>query len=293
MLTAFIYTDIVVIMELKRVKALRRNASTYSLFFLIWASIGVFFVTLIYLTNEWGADPTEYWYLSRTLLYSYCLMPANAIIDFEICVTWIDLYDRTSKMSKSSSRMIKVLRVFLRLIAFIMSVGFTWWVSKGGLIVLMTTALMPVFAGGFANLIGGYLITKTLCPDKKDVANPNWKVAEAIRRAVRHASGAKLMELISLLGMVATGRHPQLGYTYPWFRFLWHAGFVLGKFAWLQYIIYGSRKHLKKFANESSSAYFGFSTIGLNKTLTTASSKMSSASSAISSRSSAAPAEKD
>jgi hypothetical protein len=87
MLTAFIYTDIVVIMELKRVKALRRNASTYSLFFLIWASIGVFFVTLIYLTNEWGADPTEYvsvlcWEKNSTLRrsafvwHSHHLLPA-------------------------------------------------------------------------------------------------------------------------------------------------------------------------------------------------------------------------
>jgi hypothetical protein len=58
---------------------------------------------------------------------------------------------------------------------------------------------------------------------------------------------------------------------------------------WLHYLIYGSRKHLKKYASENASAYFGFSTIGLNKTMTTASSRMSSiASSRMSTRSSVA-----
>lgn len=223
-------------------------------------------------------------------------MPANAIVDFEICVTWVDLYDRTNKMSKSTSRAIKALRVFLRIIAFIMSVGFAVWsvTATPTLFSLLAISTLPALIGGTFLFIGGFLIVRTLCPDKKDVANPNYKVSQAIRRAVKHCTGAKLMELVALAGMIVTARHPAIGYTYPCFNSLYFFGYTTRSLGWIQYLIYGSRKHLKRFANESSSAYFGFSTIGLNKTLTTASSKLSStASSAVSTRSSAAPAEKD
>jgi len=124
--------------------------------------------------------------------------------------------------------------------------------------------------------IAGYLITKTLCPNKKDTANPNWKVASAISRGVKHTMGAKVLEIIALLGMGLTGKHPVLGYTYGFFNiiFFWFYGFRM--WGWLHYIIYGSRKHLKKYASENASAYFGFSTIGLNKTSTRLSSAVSS-----------------
>jgi len=252
----------------------------------------LFFYSLLYTTNVWDGDKTEFWYYSlKGIIPAYFLMPANAIIDFEICVTWIDLYDRTSKMSKSTSRTIKALRIFLRLLGFIMSIVFgLWMMLSGSWLSMVAGGLMPIFFGFFANVIGGHLITKTLCPDKKDVANPNWKVAEAIRRAVKHAIGGHLLHLLGLVGQIATTRHPQLGYTYYLFVVVWMLGFIVGKFGWLQYIVYGSRKHLKRFASDSSSSYFGFSTIGLNKTLTTASSKMSSV---VSTRSSAAPVEKD
>ncbi len=90
----FIYTDISVIVELIRVKAMKFNATAYSLFFLLWAAFSLFFTHLIYLLNTLDADKAEYWYASRTVLFTYALLPVNVIIDFEIGVTWIDLYDR-------------------------------------------------------------------------------------------------------------------------------------------------------------------------------------------------------
>jgi len=231
----------------------------------------------------------EFWYHSRTILFTYFLMPFNVIIDFEIGVTWIDLYDRTNKMSKSSSRFIKALRWILRLVAFIMSFGFILFVAFGGMMNLLVSALAPSVVGLFFVAIAGYLITKTLCPSKKDTANPNWKVAAAIRRGVKHTIGSKIIEVIALLGMGVSGKHPALGYTYGYFNilFFWFSTFRL--WGWLHYLIYGNRKHLKKYSTENASAYFGFSTIGLNKTVTSYSSRMSSAaSSRMSTRSSVA-----
>ena len=123
--------------------------------------------------------------------------------------------------------------------------------------------------------IGGPLILKTLCPDKKDVANPNWKIAEAIRRSVKHGIGTKVLELLALTGMAFSGRNPTIGYIYGACSFLYWFSTTIRMWGWLQYVIYGSRKHLKKYASARSSSYFGFSTIGLNKTLTTASSRAS------------------
>jgi hypothetical protein len=124
--------------------------------------------------------------------------------------------------------------------------------------------------------IAGFLITKTLCPNKKDTANPNWKVAAAISRGVKHTIGAKILEIIALLGMGFTGKHPTLGYTYGYFNILYFWFTTFRMWGWLHYLIYGSRKHLKKYASENASAYFGFTTIGINAASTRISSVVSS-----------------
>eukprot|EP00578_Thalassiosira_sp_NH16_P011229 CAMPEP_0181111324 /NCGR_PEP_ID=MMETSP1071-20121207/19209_1 /TAXON_ID=35127 /ORGANISM="Thalassiosira sp., Strain NH16" /LENGTH=375 /DNA_ID=CAMNT_0023195199 /DNA_START=185 /DNA_END=1312 /DNA_ORIENTATION=- len=262
LILCFIFTDVVIIRELNRVKALKWNAATYSLFFLLWAAVAIFFVDLIYIFNFWDLDRKEYWYMSRTVLFTYALMPANVIIDFEIGVTWIDLYDRTNKMSKSTSRYLKVLRYALRTIAFIMSFGFIIWVSLGGILNLLVSALMPSVVGMIFIAIGGHLIVKTLCPDVKDVRNSNWKVAASIRRAVKHGVGGKMLEIMGLVGMGRTSRDPFLGYTYGYFNALFFFAYMFRMWAWLHYLIYSSRKHLKKYKNKNASAYFGFATIG-------------------------------
>ena len=56
----FVYTDVCVIRELFRVKALKWNATCYTLFFMLWAGVSLVFVNLIYLLNTWDADKTEY-----------------------------------------------------------------------------------------------------------------------------------------------------------------------------------------------------------------------------------------
>jgi hypothetical protein len=108
------------------------------------------------------------------------------------------------------------------LIAFTISFGFLMFIAFGGMMSLLTSALAPSVAAIVFISIAGHLISKTLCPNKKDTANPNWKVAAAIRRGVNHTLGARILEIIALLGMGATGKHPVLGYTYPYFNVLFH-----------------------------------------------------------------------
>ena len=111
------------------------------------------------------------------------------------------------------------------------------------------------------------------------IPNPNWRVAEAIRRAVKHAVGAKFLEIIALCGQIMTIRNPQLGYVYPWFVFLYCFANAFRMWGWLNYLIHGSRKHLRR-------SLVGFSTIGLQKSI------VSTASNFVSTRS-VAPPERD
>ena len=236
----FIYTDVAVIKELVRVKALKWNATTYSLFWLLYCSFGLFAVDLIYLFNTWDADKTEFWYRIRSIFFSYFLILPNVIIDFEVGVTWIDLYDRTNRMSKSTSKVLKGFRWSLRAVALGLTLAFYFMAKSGGMLNLLISALGPSVAGMIFVTIGGRLIVRTLCPDHKDVANPNWKVAEAIRRAVKQAAGAHFLEALALIGMAVTGRHPQLGYLYGLFCALYFFSYVFRMWGWLHYLIYGA-----------------------------------------------------
>lgn len=239
-----IYTDIAVIKELVRVKALKWNATTYSLFILLWTSFGLLCVDLIYLFNMWDADKTEFWYRTREMFFTYCIVVINIIVDFEVGVTWIDLYDRTNRMSKSTSKVLKGLRWGLRSVALALTLTFFFMAKSGGILNLLISALGPSVVGMIFVTIGGRLIARTLCPDKKDVANPNWKIAEAIRRAVKHAAGTHFLQMIGLVGMAVTGRHPQLGYLYGLFCALYFFSHAVRMWAWLHYLIYGMSRRL-------------------------------------------------
>jgi len=290
MCLAFIYTDGVVLRELVRAKALKWNATAYSLVAMFIYATSMFFISMIYFLNNWDRDVIEFWYNSRALLFVYLKAPFEVIVDFEICLTWIDLYDRTQKMSKNSSRALNVLRWSMRLIAVGVAIASYYMTRFGGIVGLLTTNMFSPILGGIFTLIGGNLIIKVLCPNNKDVANPNWIIASSIRRAVNNGIICSFFLIFGLGGMTLTVRHPLYGHSYGWFCTCYFCMTVVRIWNWLQYIICGSRKHLKKFSTEQSSSYFGFSTIGLNKTLTNVSSRLSSAakSSVLSSKSSAA-----
>ena len=180
-------------------------------------------------------------------------------------------------MSKNSSKALKVMRWSFRLIAVAVAIFCYFAARFGGIVGTLTTQMLSPIIGSITSVIGGYLITKTLCPNNKDVANPNWMIASSIRRAVRNGLICKFFEVFGLAGMYTTLRHPQLGYAYGWFCTFYFLTNPIRMWNWLQYLIYGSRKHLAKYSTAASSSYFGFSTIGLNKTMTSASSRMSSA----------------
>ena len=280
---ACIYTTAIVLRELIRVKALKWNATATSLFSMIWLALGSSCCGLIYTLPYWGLDRKEFWWESRSVFFVWFTGPGNVVVDFEIVATWIDLYDRTKKMSKSTSRNLKVLRAILRLLAaFEICMGYI--INMGNsLFALLVQAIGPSVVGFILIGIGGRLIVKTICPDRKDISNPNWKVAESIRRATLHTMGARFIEVVGLLGMAVTAKHPALGYLYGLFNAVYWLGYILRLWAWLHYSIYANRKFLKSYSSENASAYFGFLTIGLRTMFTKRSSVVGTRSSAMSS----------
>lgn len=284
---SYLITACIVIRELKRAKAFKFNATGICLVLSnITCLVALLYQIFVYEHNVWDGDTDEWIYNNRLLAYGLVIIPSALLIDTEITVTWIDLYDRTQKMSKSTSKNIKILRYALRVFGLSFSFGLAIYSLFGAYVNMFIASLLPPLLDVSIVWIGSHLITKTLCPDRKDVSNPNWKVSEAIRRGANHAIGASIGQLVIMASMTVAMRNPVIG---QWVMIVvgsWMFLYMVRLWAWLQYLIYGNRKHLQAYASHGSSSYFGFSTIGLNKTVTTMSSK---ASSVISSRSMAAP----
>jgi hypothetical protein len=66
-------------------------------------------------------------------------------------------------------------------------------------------------------------------------------------------------------------------------NFFYFFGYLFRVWSYISYIITGNRKHLRKYEGDQVSGFFGLSTIGLNKTITKASSAFSSRASSVAS----------
>lgn len=278
---AGIHTNVLVSTELFKNKALKMNATTYALIFSFFGFIAVGCSHLQYWLNTWDMEP-EYFYNRRAYIFlglNACAIPA----DTEIGCTWIDLVDRTQKMSKSTSRNLKILRTVISILGVAISAIFIHGILSGSIKSLLVQAVYPtVFSMAFI-IVAGFLIVRTICPNLKDSSNPNWKVAQSIVRTTKHSVMGKCSELIGLFGMMNTAKRPHLAYAYAIMNFFYFFGYLFRVWSYISYIITGNRKHLRKYEGDQVSGFFGLSTIGLNKTITKASSAFSSRASSVAS----------
>jgi hypothetical protein len=251
------------------------NATTYALFFSFFGALANGLVWVIYWINTWDFEP-EYYYNRRGYVFVYgmnmCFIPCDA----EIGCTWIDLVDRTQKMSKSTSRTLKILRWVVRIIGLAVTGWLVNGILSGSIGSLLNSAVYPSAVSAVFISIAGFLIVRTICPNLKDTSNPNWKVATSIVRTTKFSVLGKMIEIISLFGMMMTAKRPYTSYAYGFFNALYFWGYLFRIWAYISYIVAGNRKHLKKYEGDTVSGFFGLSTIGLNKTVTRASSAFSS-----------------
>jgi len=271
---ACLHTNILVSLELAKNKALKMNATTYALIFCFLGALSNGLIWLVYWLNTWDLEP-EYYYNRRGYIFiglNSCFLTA----DTEVGCTWIDLVDRTQKMSKSSSRSLKVLRWLVRFAGLGITGVTLYGLFSGSITNLLKAGMIPGICSGVFILIAGFLIIRTICPNMKDTSNPNWKVAKSIERTTKYAVLGKLLELVGALGMLNTAKHPLTSFAYAFFNPIYFWGYLFRMWAYISYIIAGNRKHLKKYESDRVSGFFGLSTIGLNKTITRASSAFNS-----------------
>lgn len=107
----------------------------------------VLVTTFPVLTFDRGADKTEFWYTRRKVLFVFGIAPAGIFADFEIGVMWIDFYDRTAHMCKRTSKKLKILRAFIRLLMVLITIGYFIGANSGGLAGMLLSAVFPTVAG--------------------------------------------------------------------------------------------------------------------------------------------------
>lgn len=260
---------------------LKLNNSCVALFSLIVKEIGVIIRGICYFTYRLSWDPNSSIFKFAHMFFPFLETPFGYFMRYEIVCIWLDLLEKSIKMSKNSSTTLKIVKLLTRLwglftlviIAFINMPGISaglgvLWYAK--LKTFMVNAQAP-FLGGVCAFIAPVLV-RMLCKDMRDVTHPNWKAAAAVRRT---AFGEVLMQIFLpganniLMGrsMSIWADTPNYGECLVQIMFFY---MHISDAEWLGYLLFAHRKHLNVSDGSSNkiSNFFGFSTLGLNGSVT-------------------------
>lgn len=228
----------------------------------------------------------------RNVMYDNVYYKADSVapffmvfIMFESFTTWFDLWQKSTSMSKRSSKLVTVIKVILRL--FVLTYA-TFWGMMHFELLDVTEVMTPIQNSAQWSIIAlcavtAPLISRLLCKDMSDVTNPNWKAASAIRSTALLVVLAPLVfnlvvQFFSRTGFfVAYAQHMNTTSVYTLFLMV-----LVNTFGWYQYLQFAHRRYMGEVPMSRISQYFGFTTIGL-KGSTRASSITSRKSSAASS----------
>ena len=269
------------------------NSSFLALIGHFISSFGFFVRCVQFFLVRANWDP--HWYFFD-LTYSYQFLFGYSFgywFRSEIICTWFDLFQKSTNLSKRSSVLVKFLRTFIKI----------WGIVVGTLNAVAALDLLPRQAGDYhlilssinliqlpffiiANAIIAPLLIRILCKDMRNVTHPNWKSAAAIRRVA-----------VSEVAMMAINF--PLMYAFVEYASSWaHQGNIIGNALyipheswvisangeWFCYMLYVHRKRMNANDTARISRYFGFSTLGLNGSISSEMiSKISSMTSSISS----------
>jgi hypothetical protein len=186
---------------------------------------------------------------------------------YEIICTWFDLFQKSVNLSKRSSIAAQIIRFTIKLI---------------GLFSLTLGILMPTKVFDFRNLlnlsgffhmvvlssssvIAAPLIIRVLCKDMRNVTHPNWKAAAAIRRVAFNEPISQLAVALAPYFYTRTTFYASQG------AIVGNAILVAGWFyvvaatgEWFGYLTFAHRRYLNEADTSRISQFFGFTTLGLN-----------------------------
>lgn len=257
---------ILTIYRVKKNGGYKLNSSCIALTTMPIQVVADFIGNLIPLISGMGWDP--YWTLYDERKFAYILFYLGAnIYKFEIMVAWLDLVQKTKTLSKRSSTSITVCRFFLRLVNILTALAgtMTFYGNKYDFYLWLNGSISPIIM--ITTALSGISIQRVLCKNMNDVTNPNWKAAAAIRRVYlcsvvgEYAIGQIRIYFIKTLFNPLTG---SIAWYLGAYRDYCKAEMVR---VWFNYLLYGNRRYLKDYDVNAVSAYFGFTTIGLNSTI--------------------------
>ena len=198
--------------------------------------------------------------------FSYSLYSAGYnLMQIECCCTWFDLYQKASSMSRKSSKFLIGLRTILRLYAVGQGLVYIYIAYIGreytDKIPILTETNMWVMT--ICSIAFAPLIARVLCKDRKDVSNPNWKSAEAIRQTSWEwmlAQGLHSLSLKLFLEYQIWVDAP-LYWGQTIFE-LWYFATAVKNYVWFKYMLFAFRRYLEDYDSVGMSSYIGLSTFG-------------------------------
>ena len=254
--------------------------------------VGNYFANRALLDNNW------YWY--DHIVVGFVTADTfdtifTVLMNIEVYATWIDLLQKSVTMSKRTSLSMHILRSLLRAFAIGVSLLFMfqyWGLIPGGFGSNTQKILNDICQ--YTTIVfscAGPLFGRVLCKNMKDVTNPNWKAASAIRLTGVYSIICTLSFNVSFNFLIMTGiwthKGQFVGQTAMNTLVMSHA---VHAWAIYQYLQFAHRRYTGDVHTSRLSQYFGFTTLGLKgstRESSLASGKSSAASSTVATTSSA------
>lgn len=190
---------------------------------------------------------------------------------YEIICTWFDLFQKSVNLSKRSSIAAQVIRYGIKVLGlFSFTLGILMASKAFDFRYLTNIAgfLHLVLLSSFC-MIAAPLIIRILCKDMRNVTHPNWKAAAAIRRVAFNEPFCQLGVSLAQYYYTKTTYYAAQGAIVGnailiagWFYILSSTG------EWFGYLMFAHRRYLNEEDTSRISQFFGFTTLGLNGSLT-------------------------
>jgi hypothetical protein len=271
----FIGSLMVAIRVFKKGEA-KMKSSYIGLIGFIIHTVGCSLRSFAYVTYRMQIDNTAWIWDNTRSTYSALEANFGFFFRYEILCAWIDLFEKSIKMSKNTSTAMKVLKILTRTLGLLtltlnLMMHLDAFADKYAKFNQLTVNIQVPFLGGTCLFLAPVLV-RMLCKDMRDVTHPNWKAAAAIRRT---AIGEILMQIFLPTCnkyFLAKNIWADFGGIHGECMLMIMYYYILSSNSeWLGYLLFAHRKHLQDdddLGATKISNFFGFTTLGLNGSVT-------------------------
>lgn len=248
---SFLYTcyqTVLTMARLKKAGSLRNNTAGRMMIYIIFRCIFSIGHTASFVFVHFKVDKTLYGYYVIRIPILFMLLFSMYAVNLECVIAWLDLAEKSVKLSKSSSAKINIARKIIRLILISKCCISIYYYGSGQIRMGMLIQIFFFLSLSQITWISGYCINKVLIPDMKDKNHVNYKAAQAIKKTYIYQT-VLIVIMVSLFGHLGkTLFELSLGnFSMYMGTALWPIFLSASTFQWLSYVQYGSRKVLENY----------------------------------------------